>query len=388
MSTISTLRHPAATLFPTRTRDGAFLNAAYMTPLPTKALDAMRDVVDRMARPDFAVDDFFSPIERIRESLARVVGGCARSFSVTGSMSAGASMLAWNLGARADELVGTRRRILGVDGQFPSNVYPWQALEQTGFAMELVASGDGATERLIKRVDSDVALVAIEPLSWTDGRRLDLARVVQAANDAGALTLVDVTQSVGAEPPIPDDVAIDVVVGAGYKWLMGPYGTGFLRLTDALQERLAPLEWNWKNFQGSRDFNRLTEYQREFSSGAARFDFGESSAFLRMAGWLEGLRFLEEVTPAAVGAHGREFARAMRDRLDGDRFTISDVDDEPGQAGHLFRVTPRDERMFEPLAGQLGERGVGISKRDGGWRISPHVYNDETDVDLFIETLG
>ena len=385
MTTPSSLDHAACSHFEPMPPDHAFLNAAYMSPEPITALRQLHATVDRMARPSFTPDEFFAPLERVRDLLARVVGGEPGAFSLNDSVSYGASLVAWNLRLDASRIVGERRTILGVDGQFPSNVYPWRALEPFGFRLVLVDGGAGATDRLLEHLDENTALVAVEPLSWTDGRRLDVPRLVASARDAGALTLFDVTQSAGADAPIADDVPIDVVIGAGYKWLLGPYGTGFVRLSPRLQEILDPLEWNWKNFEGSSDFNRLTEYASEFASPAIKFDHGESSAFLRLPAWEAGLALLDELGPASIGAHGAAFARVLAESLDADRFSIS-APAGAEQAGHLFRVEPRDPRDFDPLSERLLERGVFVSRRAGGWRISPHVYNGGAHAARFLES--
>ena len=380
------LNHPARAHFLEMPAGRVFLNSAYMSRKPKVAIESLHETVDRLACPDFAVEEFFEPLERVRARLARLVGGTSERMSLTGSASYGTATLAWNLRTRAQDLVGTRRRILGVDGQFPSNVQTWQHLEPFGFQLELVDAGPGATDRLIESLDTDVALLAIEPLSWTDGLRLDVPRLHKAAREAGALTLTDVTQSMGVDEPLPDTVDFDVVVGGGYKWLLGPYGTGFMRLSSELQEKLEPLEWNWKNFEGASDFNRLTEYQTAFASPAAKFDHGESSAFMRMAAWEKSLAVLEEITPAAIAAHTKAFGQTLAARMDRDRFTLSEIESNQ-QATHLFRLAPRDPADFDALSERLASQGLEVSRRAGGIRISPHVYNDMSHLDALVAAL-
>jgi len=381
------LDHPAAALFEPQPAGRCFINAAYMSPKPRASLEAMRRTVERLASPDFSAEEFFEPGERVRELLARVVGGEASRYSLTGSASFGMATLAWNLRLRAEELVGSRRRIVGIDGQFPSNVHSWRRLEPWGFQLELVPGGAGVGERLLDAIDARTALVAVAPLSWTDGRRIELQRILGAAAERGALTLLDVTQSAGVDPPLAPDLPIDLVIGAGYKWVLGDYGTGYMRLTPELQEKLEPLEASWKNFEGAQDFNRLTDYPEAWAGPAARFDHGESSAFVRLGGWEAALRVLLELDEGEVGRHASAFARELRGALDLERFEMSDTEDE-GQAAHLFRVAPRNPARFQEGSRALQAAGVSVSCRDGGWRLSPHVYNDARDVERFASALA
>lgn len=381
------LTHPSAALFSDQPDGRVFLNAAYMSPKPARALEAMQARVARMASPDFGADEFFDPGERIRGLLATLLGGDAASYSLTGAASYGMATLAWNLRVRAKELVGDRRRIVVLDGQFPSNVHPWRRVADAGFELQFVPAGPRSSERLIEAVDESCALIAFAPLSWTHGGRLDVRAIVQASRAAGALSLLDVTQSAGVDPAIEEHSRPDIVVGAGYKWLLGPYGTGFMRLTPALQEVLEPLEASWKNFAGASDFNRLTEYASAFESPAAKFDHGQSSAFVRLAGWEAGLRCLIEMGPGVVREHTGRFAQAVREGLDLDSFEMSETQSGE-QACHLFRIAPKDTSAFEPLTEALAQANVSVSKRDGGWRLSPHVYNGAADVERFLGVLG
>ncbi|MFT7486432.1 MAG: selenocysteine lyase/cysteine desulfurase [Candidatus Paceibacteria bacterium] len=383
----ASLSHPASQNFAEQPEGRVFLNAAYMSPKPSSAIEVMQTMLGRCASPDFGKSDFFETGERVRELLAQVVGGSAGAYSLTGAASYGMSTLAWNLRLQPDVLVGKRRRILGVDGQFPSNVQVWKRLESAGFELHLVEGGVGATERLLAALGEDSALLAIAPLSWTDGHRLDTHSLVRAARDAGALSLLDVTQSAGVDPAITDEDRPDVVVGAGYKWLLGPYGTGFMRLTPALQEVLEPLEASWKNFAGADDFNRLTEYQSNFASAAAKFDHGQSSAFVRMPGWEEGLRSLLRIGPAAVKAHSVAFSQELQAGLDRTRYGLSPIESD-SQATHLFQVLPKNDSEFETKTAAFADAGVSVSRRAGGWRLSPHVYNDETDLKRFLAVLS
>lgn len=383
---INALFHAHSARFDSRACASGFINAAYMTPIPTAALDAMHDRVKRYERPDFAMDDFFGAPERVRALLANIVGGDASQFSLTGAASFGLSTLAWNLRTQADRIVGGKRKIIGVDGQFPSNVQAWKRLEQFGFTFDLVEGGANATDRVLNAIDDDTALVAIAPLSWTDGLRLDINRICARVREAGARFALDVTQSIGVDAALSEDLTCDVVVGAGYKWLLGPYGTGFLRLTKEMQELLEPLESSWKNFAESDDFNRLNDYQSNFMSPAAAFDHGQSSAFVRIAGLEAALTCLIEIGPDQISAHCRAFGLALTDALDESLFEISEVDAD-SQAAHLFRIAPRDPSRFEPLSKALAEAGVSVSQRNGGWRISPHVYNDSSDIERILSAL-
>jgi selenocysteine lyase/cysteine desulfurase len=71
----------------------------------------------------------------------------------------------------------------------------------------------------------------------------------------------------------------DFLVAVGYKWLLGPYGLGYLYVAPKWQERGIPLEQSWLTRAGSEDFARLVDYRDKYRPGARRFDMGEFPQF-------------------------------------------------------------------------------------------------------------
>ncbi|KJY40673.1 aminotransferase, partial [Streptomyces sp. NRRL S-444] len=95
------------------------------------------------------------------------------------------------------------------------------------------------------------------------------------------------SQSAGAIPIDMRTLQPDYLVSVGYKWLLGPFGLGYLYVAPEHQEG-RPLEENWILRKDSQDFARLVDYRTEYQPGARRFDVGARTAF--------------ELTPMATAA--------------------------------------------------------------------------------------
>ena len=207
-------------------REVAYLNCAYMSPLMTEVVEAGRAAVARKARPwQIRPIDFFTGPDALRPLFARLIGADADGVALIPAASYGLAIAAANLP------LGPGRRILVLEDQFPSNVYCWQArAAETGAEVATVGPGaDGdLTAALLAAIDERTAIVACPHCRWTDGALLDLAAVGAAARAAGAALVLDLTQSAGALPFDAAAVRPDFVVAACYKWLLGPYATGFL----------------------------------------------------------------------------------------------------------------------------------------------------------------
>ena len=257
-------------------REVAYLNCAYMSPLMTEVVEAGRRAVARKARPwEIRPADFFSGPEALRPLFARLIGADADGVALVPAASYGLATAAANLP------LAPGRRVLVVEDQFPSNVYCWRARAAAAGA-EVATVGPGPdgdlTAALLAAIDERTAVVACAHCRWTDGALLDLAAVGAAARAVGAALVLDLTQSAGALPFDAAAVRPDFVVAACYKWLLGPYATGFLWVAPEHRGG-RPLEEGWMGRRGAEDFARLVDYQPGYRPGGRRFDMGEAPNF-------------------------------------------------------------------------------------------------------------
>lgn len=83
-----------------------------------------------------------------------------------------------------------------------------------------------AYERLL--ASGDVSVVAATHASNLTGDVYDVARMAEAAHEAGAIFILDAAQTAGAIPVSMADLGVDILCFTGHKSLMGPQGTGGL----------------------------------------------------------------------------------------------------------------------------------------------------------------
>jgi selenocysteine lyase/cysteine desulfurase len=360
--------------------DIVYLNCAYMSPQLRPAREVGEKTVSRKSRPwEITPDDFFEDAEEIRALFARLVGGDADGVAIIPSVSYGISIAAANVPVREGE------KIIILEDQFPSNVYAWGGLaEQSGASLVTLPRPEDLdwTRALLEEIDTDTAVVAVPNCHWTDGSLVDLASVGESVREAGAALVVDAIQSLGAHPFDVSEVRPDFLVAASYKWLLGPYGVGYMYVGEEYREG-KPIEHNWINRRGSQDFSGLVDYQDAFQPGARRYDVGERSNFALLPMAAEALRQLidwgVENVSETIG-------------------TLTDLVEE--RAGALGIVTiPKESRarhmiglMLGPdapddLATRLTTHNVYVSVRGPSVRVSPHLYNTESDVYRLFDVL-
>jgi len=360
--------------------DIVYLNCAYMSPQLRRAREIGERAVSRKSRPwEITPDDFFEEAEEVRTLFARLVGGDADGVAIVPSVSYGISVAAANVP------VGEGQKILILEDQFPSNVYTWRGLaKRSGARLVTVPRPEDYdwTRALLEEIDTDTAVVAVPNCHWTDGSLVDLARVGERSREAGAALVVDAIQSLGAHPFDVSEVRPDFLVAASYKWLLGPYGVGFMHVGEKYREG-EPIEHNWINRRGSQDFSQLVAYQDAFQPGARRYDVGERSNFALLPVAAEALRRLIDWEVGNVS----ETIGTLTDLIEAkaERLGIATTP-KKRRVRHMIGLLLGHDAP-DDLATGLMRHDVFVSVRGPSVRVSPHLYNTEEDVDRFFEVL-
>lgn len=360
--------------------DFAYLNCAYMSPLMKPVVEAGHAGLVRKMHPwEITPDKFFSGAEEFRATAARLIGSSADCIAIVPSASYGIATAANNLPLQKGQAV------LVLDEQFPSNYYPWQRLcEDRGGALKVVPwqeTGDW-TSAVLEALTADVAIAALPNVQWTSGGMLDLARIGAACRKTGTALALDLTQSLGALSFSVADVQPDFAVAANYKWLMGPYTTGFLYVAPKWHNG-RPLEENWIQRANARDFSSLILYTDGYDEGARRFDMGERSNFALLPAAKRGMEQLMEwgipQISETVGLLNRELAEAASE------LGFASLP-EGRQAPHYLALR-RSAGIPSGLLELMAQHKVFVSVRGSSVRVTPHVYNSSSDLARLITCL-
>jgi selenocysteine lyase/cysteine desulfurase len=361
--------------------DIAYLNCGYMSPLSLAVREAGRKAVDRKGRPwQIAPADFFESVETPRALFAGLLGAPADDIALIPSASYGMAIAALNVPVRPGQ------RVLLLDEEFPSTFYAWheRARAAGAEAVRLPRPRDDDWTRVVlEAIDQRTAAAALPNCHWTDGGLLDLARIRDALDGVGAALVLDVTQSLGALPLDLTRVRPDFLVVACYKWLLGPYSTGFLYVAPRWQEG-RPLEFSWMSREGSEDFSRLVDYRDGFRAGARRYDMGEPSNFALMPMVSEALRQIQAWTVPVIQRELAEYCGALERAVEPLGFQAVAPE---RRAGHYLGLRHPDG-IPAGLGGRLAAEGIFVSLRGPSLRITPHRYNDAADLERLVEALG
>src|SRR5450432_879714 len=163
-----------------------------------------------------------------------------------------------------------------VDGEFPSNVYPWMRLQdRQGVEVRLIPNQPGMTlEALAPFVDARTRVVTASMVQFFSGHRTDLAAIGHFCREKGILFVVDGIQAVGHFPVDVQAMGIDIFASGGQKSLMGPPGIGFLYVRRDLADSMRPALIGANSVV---DFMHWLKYDLTPLPGAARFALGTTN---------------------------------------------------------------------------------------------------------------
>lgn len=362
-----------------------YLNCAYMSPMPKEIREAGYASIDQKARPyTVGVEDFFDPVADVRALFARLINARdPERIAIVPSVSYGMANVAANIGLRR------RDKVLILEDQFPSNVYPWLELLHDPEDLVIISKpecgnvSEAWTDRVIDAIDHRTRIVALPHVHWACGTRIDLTPVGKRCREVGALFIIDGTQSIGAMAFDQQQVRADAVVCAGYKWLMGPYGIGAAFYGPWFDDK-KPVEHNWINRINSEDFKGLVHYQPVLRPKGMKFSMGEQSNFILIAMFRKALETVLDWGTHRIQSHCDVISGSAIAGLRDAGFDIPG----PGQTGnHLFGIGLSKGIDLDALKMAMAEKNLFVSLRGNQVRVSPHLYNTAEDFGVLKEAL-
>lgn len=367
-------------LFP-MTERAVYLNHAAVSPPPSPVVAAvesqLRDVAENGS---LNYRRWVATKESARKLAANMIGARPEQVAFMRNTSDGLSTVANGLAWRAGDNVVTFRN------EFPSNVYPWLRLREAhGVEVRFCAERDGRVDldEMINLIDDRTRVVAISLVQYASGFRADvetLGRRVRRRDDC--LLVVDVIQAMGVLPIDVEAQLIDVAAGACHKWLLTPEGIGVLYLSDRARERIGPTLVGWVSVEEPEDY---ANFDQPWRKAALAWETGTGPTAL-FYGLEAALKLLTETGVERIASHLADLTNYFCEKLAGMPYEI--VGSRRGAEKSQI-VCLRHSAGISPLKiySYLKQREIIVAPRGDRLRISPHLYNDLSDIDRLLAEL-
>jgi selenocysteine lyase/cysteine desulfurase len=376
-----------------------YLNHAAVGPLPASSCEAMERIV-RDQRDWGAVhwEDWLDVYTRFRKSAAKLIGAKPGEISILKNTSEGVAFVAEGLDWKVGENVVT------TDMEFPSNFVPWKRLERKGVECRLVRNRDGAftPDDVEAMIDAKTRVVALSAVSFHNGFRPDIEAIGAVCRDRDVLLFVDAIQALGALQFDVRRANVSFLAADGHKWMLGPEGAAIFYAADEVRSLLEPLESGWLSIASPG-----TKISEEFvlREDGRRFEAGTINT-AGVAGLTASIDLLMELGIENVEREVVRLATRVGDELERIGFRVASP--RPVRSGIVGITLPDNAKLDKAhadlvAAGRnvpsgisrlslvhqwLDHHGVICSPREGMLRFSPHVWNDDDEIDRVTDLLG
>ncbi|MCU1291055.1 MAG: Class aminotransferase [Acidobacteria bacterium] len=366
-------------LFPA-TKKYTYLNSAAVAPLPTVSAEAvysqLRDVSENGSAH---FNEWVQTKMRARALVSEMLCVQAEQIAFMRNTSDGfasvAAGLEWNAG---DNIVTFER-------EFPANFYAWRRIrDKYDVELRLCPERDGRIDldEFIGLIDSNTKLVSISSIQFASGFRADLERIGKAARKVDALFAVDIIQGFGAIPFDLPAQYVDIAAGASHKWLCSPEGCGILYLSERARQRVEPTLVGWISVEDPWNFEN---YDQSFKPNALAWETGTGGISL-FYGLEQSLLLLHKTGAENIENHLETLTDYLCELLAGKDYDIisSRAKKEKSQ---IVCIKSRNNLTSVELAKHLEAENVIVSPRGDRLRIAPHLFNNQKDIERFIEVL-
>jgi selenocysteine lyase/cysteine desulfurase len=365
--------------------DVIYLDAATQGPLPLASARAAKNAIELKQFPHRITEAmYFELPDKIRASLAKIIHADPDDIALTAGAGAGFAAVATGIEwKKGDEVLVAR-------GEFPAHFAAWLPYEKAEkLTVKVIAPSNRFinADDYVANINSKTRLVSASFVRFDDGARLEARRVADACHAADALFLLDASQCAGALPMDVNAIGADFIVSSGYKWLLGPYGTGVFWTRREWSDQYPGGAVYWQALEGAHDFDGLPGRAHRVRPGARRWDSPETANFINLAAFDASLNLITSIGTDRIYEHVAHLSQLIADRLPMDRCVLASPKERERRGQYISIAARTPEKTIE-LHKKLSDRKIVACLREGFLRISPHIYNTERDVLQLISVIS
>ena len=366
-------------LFPL-TKQFIYMNNAGIAPMSERGRAAIEALMEQLTRRPYPGGLAGAEADRLRSSIAELVGAEPDAIGLVRGTAHGLSLLAQGLDwKKGDNVVGAR-------GEYPANVYPWMSLAVRGveFRMAEPVQGRITPDAVLSLVDDRTKVVALSHVEFWNGYRVDLQRIGRELDRLGTIFAVDAVQSAGALRLDLSRLPVDFLAAGAQKWLLGPLGIGFCYCRPELLRRLRPVLVGMGTVKRDSEY---FDYDFDLCETARRFE--ESSiSVLDMAAFQASVDLMLEIGPETIERRVLDLACSLAQGLADRGYEIVEPwPRKPEESSGIVSFRRPGSTPAEVVRDLNAARVVGRAHGDFV-RLSPHFYNTPQEVERVLDVLA
>jgi len=332
--------------------------------------------------------------EEARDVVAHYIGTGSKEIIFTSGATEGINLVAYSWAMHHIQ-AGDEIAITALEHH--ANLLPWQrvAHERNATLKIIPITNDGRIEyeKLNESITEKTKLVAFLDISNAIGTHIDIQKLVIRAQEVGARTLLDASQSAPHMQLNVQDADVDFAVFSAHK-MGGPTGVGALYIKYALHEQMKPYQL------GGGMVSEVSYQSATWLSVPAMLEAG-TPPIAQAIGFAQAIKFLEDnISSEALQLHEVCLTAQLIDGLQSiPKIKILGPVDQLRQRGHLVSFVV-DGMHAHDVAAYLNKEGICVRaghfctqplmKRlgvDAAVRASFYWYTTAQEIELFLGAL-
>ncbi len=335
-------------------------------------------------------------VQRFHQNFGKLMQTSSDNISITTNTSEAICMIANGYPFEPGD------QIISYVNEYPANHYPW-VLQAKNRGVELILLSDTdveqedrpyteaiadsfargwSLEELKSKITDRTRIIALSHVQFTSGYAADLEELGALCKEHNIDLVIDAAQSLGCLPVYPEKWGVAAVASAGWKWLLGPVGTGVMYTSPEFREKIAI------TMSGADHMVQDTQYLdhtwNPYATGR-KFEYSTVSYAL-----VDGLSVgVEEVflphTPEAIRDHNFALQELALEKLDHDKYQA--VVHQPKSRSGILSLIPKVSSA-SAITAELEKQNIVMTPRDGYIRFAPHLCTTEDEVIAAVDGLN
>ena len=331
-----------------------------------------------------------------RPPLARLINADEDDIALMESTSQGMSLVANAIPFKRGD------RVVVCDLEFVAVALPWvQKQQEIGIEIDVVPNRNGQVliEDIAEAITANTRVVAISSVQWSNGYLCDLDALSRVCRERGVFLIVDAIQQIGAIPLDVQKTPVDALACGGHKWLLAPFGCGFVYLSKEFRARVKPPlagylsevepEGGWGAYFQTPTIKPVRNY--DFVDAARRWEAGGTANYPGAIALAESVGLINEIGIGNVGEHVLCLTDYLIDNLQQQGVEIVTPLERRNRSS-IVTFTMGEVNQNVALVDYLQQHKVLVSLRYtsgvGGVRVACHLFNNREDIGRLVEVTG
>ena len=223
----------------------------------------------------------------------------------------------------------------------------------------------------------DIDLVFVSHAYSNTGQLSPISDVISMARSRDIISILDIAQSAGIVPIDLTALKPDFMLGSSVKWLCGGPGAAYLWVNTERLSSCEPKDVGWFSHENPFEFDI---HNFRYHDSALKF-WGGTPVVAPFVIATNSINYFTKIGIKNIRKHNQALIAKTANEID------------------LEFVSPRDEAIRggtmildfgsnqQKVLNHLQDNNIGVDLRSHGIRISPHIYNNEQDIDQLLSVI-